>query len=234
MSKPHPSAARGEDEETGENSHVLGMDRSLSTPDGYHLRMLDDEVFEDLQARWSAAWDDERRAVAAEADRLRIAHLDLRSRIVALAADAAPVSIVTADGGTHRGSVYGVGADWLALVISGVETALVPLHAILAIDADEHALRRSVDVVPEDDLGARRTFGFLCRDLARRRSPVRLTDTSGRTMAGTIDRAGADHLDLAIHDRDTPRRSADLRAVRIVPLQVVAYLWVDLAAGAFL
>jgi len=67
------------------------------------------------------------------------------------------------------------------------------------------------------------------RDLARRRIPVTVQLRTGRALTGTIDRAGADHLDLALHESGTPRRAAAVRGLRLVPFDAVA--WVRLDAG---
>jgi len=56
--------------------------------------------------------------------------------------------------------------------------------------------------------------------------------TQGRVFAGTIDRAGADHLDIALHEPGAPRRAASVTGHRIVPFAGVA--WIRLDAGASL
>ena len=45
-----------------------------------------------------------------------------------------------------------------------------------------------------------------------------------RAVSGTIDRAGADHLDLALHDIDEPRRSASVRGYRLVPFAALSWV----------
>jgi hypothetical protein len=65
------------------------------------------------------------------------------------------------------------------------------------------------------------TFGFILRDLARRRVPVVLSTRGGDDVHGTIDRAAADHLDLAVHDPETARRADAVRGFRIIPFAAV-------------
>jgi hypothetical protein len=40
-------------------------------------------------------------------------------------------------------------------------------------------------------------------------------------VTGTIDRVGRDHLDLAMHERDVPRRDRNVTGTRIILLDQV-------------
>jgi hypothetical protein len=51
-------------------------------------------------------------------------------------------------------------------------------------------------------------------------------------LAGTIDRAAADHLDIALHEPGIPRRAGVVTGHRIVPFAAVA--WIRLDPGATL
>ena len=74
------------------------------------------------------------------------------------------------------------------------------------------------------------TLGFALRDLMRRRVGVTLRLAGGRSLAGTIDRAGADHLDLALHEPGAPRRAEEVSGYRLVPFEAI--VWVRLDGGA--
>ena len=78
-------------------------------------------------------------------------------------------------------------------------------------------LRSARPAPPRSPLADRLTFGFVLRDLVRRRAGVAVHLASGRLLTGTIDRAGADHLDLALHEPGAPRRSDAVAGYRLVP-----------------
>lgn len=197
-----------------------------------------DRFFEDLEDQLAAEWEAERAALDSEAERLRVSRLALRERLVGFAqADASPLSIELGDGSVLEASVSSVGADWMAVrplrAPGAVESAVIlPLHAVRAIGAAQGELLRSArPIEPESRLAQRVTFGFALRDLARRRAAVSVGVVSGRALSGTIDRVGADHLDLALHDPDSPRRSGAVTAFRILSFDAVAWVRVAAAIG---
>ena len=72
------------------------------------------------------------------------------------------------------------------------------------------------------------------RALAQARAGVRviLVDgVPGAALEGTIDRAGRDHLDLAMHPDDEFRRRRAVRATRTVPFSAIACVVSDAAAA---
>lgn len=115
------------------------------------------------------------------------------------------------DGQSLAGDVLELGADWVLLRRPGGDT-LLPLAAVVGVSG----LSRSA--VPGTGVEARLRITLVLRGLARDRSPVQLTVRGGGRLVGTIDRVGADHLDLALHDLDQPRRPGVVTAVRCVPL----------------
>ena len=56
----------------------------------------------------------------------------------------------------------------------------------------------------------------MLRDLCRRRTSVEL-DLLDESLAGTIDRVGRDHLDLAVHEPGSARRESAVSQYRLVP-----------------
>ena len=107
----------------------------------------------------------------------------------------------------------------------------MPLSAALTVGTTAEAVLSSVrEAAPGSVLAQRMTFGFVLRDVVRRRIPTTVHLTDGRALAGTIDRAGADHLDLALHEPGVPRRADNVTGFRLVPFAAVALVRLDAPA----
>lgn len=189
-----------------------------------------DRFFEDLEDQLDSEWEAERAALDTEAERLRLSRIPLRERIVALAAAHSSVVVDTAGGGSITGDVDRVGADWFALRANARRPAvsLVPLSAVQTLTASIDGVLSSVrEAAPGSALAQRMTFGFVLRDIVRRRITATVHLVDGRALAGTIDRAGADHLDIALHEPGTPRRADSVTGVRMVAFAAVAFVRID-------
>lgn len=189
-------------------------------------RVRFEDLFDDLESQLEAELGAERRDLEAEEERFRIGRLELRDRI---AAAPRTLDLALRAGGRLRLRRMALGRDWLnGIVLEGAPAesgAIVPLHAIVGVELDHDGAVASARAVREPgDLQARLSFGFALRDLARRRATVILEGST--PVAGTIDRVGRDHLDLAVHEPgERPRRSS-VRAWRLVPFS--AFDWVRL------
>lgn len=188
-----------------------------------------ERFFEDLEQQLDSEWEAERAALDTEAERLRLARLGLRARLQVLAAEGADVAADPGAGGAIHGRVAGVGADWVTIERDGLgDVALVPIGSLVTIAAGHADLLRSArPAVPASLSSERMSLGFVLRDLVRRRAPVTVHTRTGRSLDGTIDRAGADHLDLALHDAGEPRRSSAVTGLRMVPFAAVAWVRID-------
>ncbi|QKJ19981.1 hypothetical protein [Microbacterium hominis] len=188
-----------------------------------------DRFFDDLEDQLASEWEAERAALDTEAERLRLSRVTLRERLGALidrVGDGA-VTVSLIDGTVLECEVVGVGADWVALAESARPGAvLAPLGAVLGFGMPHADLLRSArpSTSPPSALAERVTFGFALRDLVRRRAEVAVMTTAGRLLAGTIDRAGADHLDLALHEAGAPRRAERITGHRMIPFAAVSFV----------
>ncbi|TWP35110.1 hypothetical protein [Leekyejoonella antrihumi] len=171
------------------------------------------ELFMDLEAQLVAAERQELDAQVAERTRIE------RSAVHWL--DRAAVSVgldlaVTTPGGPVRGRLEDLGKDWLLLDEPGRRGALVPTAAVTSVVG--------LAVRSDDDCGLGRRFGLgsALRAISRDRAPVVVHDIAGGLATGTIDRVGADHLELAEHPADAVRRGSAVTGRRIVPFAAIA------------
>lgn len=129
-----------------------------------------------------------------------------------------------ADGAVHAGLLQDVGPDWLLLRLGAVGELLVALSAVTLVDGLGAATGTPLSVVD-----GRFTLRLALRRIARDRAPVVLNvvgageATVGPTeIAGTIDRVGADFVELAQHATWEPRRAEAVRSRVLVPLGAIA------------
>ena len=185
-----------------------------------------DRLFEDLEGQLASEWEAERAVLDAESERLRIARLDLRSRLRMLCSVRADATLDVANGRRLPVTLKVLGADWIAVSSRSTgdgcpapSSMLLPLQAIRGIATDHGMLLASLDepAAADQPLRERMTLGFVLRDLARRRVPVRISTHPGDDVHGTIDRAAADHLDLAVHDPGEARLAGAVHGFRIIP-----------------
>lgn len=190
-----------------------------------------DELFADLEGQLATALDRESAGLDLEEERLRLARLSMRERLVALGSGArSGLAMQLRNGETLHLLVRSSGRDWLAGTIArspaSAETDLakqrsvvVPDWAIATIALDPAAVPESISVPGAEQLSetlaARLGLAFVLRELCRRRVLVEL-DTLVGQLIGTIDRVGRDHLDLAEHEPGVPRRASAVRRIRIV------------------
>ena len=127
-----------------------------------------------------------------------------------------------------------VGPDWLLLTEGQGRDCLVALGAVTAVEG------LTASTGPEmTGLALRLDLRRALRGLARDRSPVAVAVTGwsgasagslGRRLSvrsvsaeltGTIDRVGADFIEIAVHAAWEPRRAGTVRSVALVPLAAI-------------
>lgn len=174
------------------------------------------ELFDDLEGQYDAARAAELAGEVAERTRREVALLLLVDRL--RAAEGARLAVTVPGAGVLRGRLLDAGVDWLLLDEGGGREVLVPLRAVLGVTG-----AGSRSAAPDDGPVAKRLdLRWALRGLARSRAGVALGLVDGSVVAGTLDRVGADHLDLAEHGLGEARRAGAVRQVRLVPLTALA------------
>jgi hypothetical protein len=188
-----------------------------------------EHLFDDLEGQLAAEWESERAALDAESERLRISKVTLHERLRVMSAHDSRMVLELAGGERWDAVLRAIGADWVGVSAGGdPRLRIAPLSAIESLAVDHGTLLGSLAADPPDGgLRGRMTLGFVLRDLARRRVPVTVGRRSGDPLHGTIDRAGADHLDLALHDPHEARRVRSVRGFRSIPFTALGWVRVE-------
>lgn len=171
-----------------------------------------EDLFSDLEAQLAAAERAELAGEVADRTRRELARIRLVDRLHAV--PGRPVELLVRGAGRVAGRLADVAPEWLLVEERGSLPTLVPLGAVLSVAG---LGARAEDPVGAGAVVARLGLGVALRAVARDRAPVSLVLVDGSTLAGTVDRVGADHLDLAEHAPGELRRSRDVRGVRAVP-----------------
>ena len=174
------------------------------------------ELFADLEAQAVALESAERSGEVEERIRIESGALRLVDRL--RSAIGSPIRVSCQAGSAVHGTVCRSGSDWLLLDEGGGREALVPLRAVVELCG----LGRSAAVPgSESVVESRLTFRIALRGLVRDRSTVQVRVTDGRTMVGTLDRVGADFVELAEHPAGELRRAAEVCDVLLLPIQAI-------------
>jgi hypothetical protein len=178
-----------------------------------------ESLFEDLETQLNGELLRDRATEIQEMVRIERSQVGLADRLRAQYGNVLALDL--AGGLRLRGTLRHVGAGWLAMA-EGPAECVVPFAALRGIEGMD------AKAFPPDApaLGpARRRLGFgaALRALVRDRTRVALHGTDGLLLgAGTLDHAGADYLQLAVHARDEYRRPGAVRAVVAVPFTALA------------
>jgi hypothetical protein len=176
-----------------------------------------ERLFADLENELAAAEAAERDAEVAERTRTEVAKLRLVDRL--RVAGGGEVTITVRGGGDWCGTVVDTGPDWVLLGRGHRGDVLVSLDAVSAVTG-----LPPWSAVPgtEGRVAERFRIGAVLRGVARDRAAVHVVLRDGSAYRGTVDRVGADFLELAEHDPDEPRRRSAVRRVRLVPFSALA------------
>ena len=180
-------------------------------------------LFADLDAQWEAMETAELAAEVADRGRREIGFLRMADRLRPNVGHPLRVDIAgppTAEHGALTGRLIALGVDWLLVEDqSGAET-LIPAWSVLAVRG---LSGQSAHPGHEGRVGARLDLRYALRRVARDRSECRFVLTGGRVVTGTLDRVGADFIDVAEHAPGELRRPRAVEAATI-PLAAIAFL----------
>lgn len=174
-----------------------------------------DELFADMEAQLEAARFRDVELEAADLIRAEMAEALLQDRFAG--GIGRPAHAGLRGGAVVRGRVVGAGSGWVALDEAGLQM-LIPLESVLWVEGLD---RRRGSPESRSRLG----LGHAVRALASARAAVRILPVDGvpgGMFEGTIDRAGRDHLDLAMHPEDEFRRRRAVRSMRSIPYAAIA------------
>ncbi|RBY91796.1 hypothetical protein DQ244_10970 [Blastococcus sp. TBT05-19] len=175
------------------------------------------QLFADLQAQFEAAEDAEARAEWASRARAEMGAVRLADRLGGSVG--AHLTLTCRGAGRVSGVLAETGSDWLLLTDDRGRDQLVSVAAVRAVGG----LGR-LSAMPEEEgsVRARLDLRRALRGLARDRSAVQVVLDDGTALTGTVDRVGADYVELAEHAADEPRRSGAVRSVQAVVIGAVA------------
>lgn len=180
-----------------------------------------ERLFADLEAELEAAETAEHESEVADRTRSERARLRLVDRLRGSIGRSVAARVNGA--GQLTGEIRAVGVDWLLVRPADGADRLVRTSALLELTglAASSATRGS-----EGEIAARFSLALVLRGLARDRTVVTITLVDGSSRTGTIDVAGADHLELSERRHDEPgfadpsgsgpRRCVPLGAIAVV------------------
>lgn len=181
-----------------------------------HMRWTD--LFDDLEAQLAAQEAAQVQGEVAEHTRAVLGRVSLSERF--LADVGASVRLGLRGGLVVEGVLTDVASDWL--VLQEERTArprelLIVTASVLSVSGLSGRSDAGRPGRVQRSLDLRQALRALSRD----RALVRAHDLDGGLTLGTIDRVGADHLDLSRHPDDLPRRDRDVFSVVSIPYQAL-------------
>lgn len=176
-----------------------------------------EELFGDLAAQFDAAEAADVEAEVADRGRREVGVLHFADRVRPAVGQRLHVRVLGA--GNLDGRLASAGPDWLLMHDGAGRETVVVAAAVASIGG----LGAQSDVAARAGrVAARLTLTYVLRTITRDRSAVVLTLRDGSCLAGTLDRVGADFLEIAEHAPGEVRRRDAVLGVRTVPLTALA------------
>jgi hypothetical protein len=183
---------------------------------GMEVGMRWQQLFDDLQSQFEAEEAAAERAESASRARAEVGAVRLAERLAG--AHGFPVVLGLGPVGPVSGILADIGPDWVLLDDQGREQ----LVALAAVRTVAGLGRRTAPPEPDGAVRARLDLRRALRRLVRDRSAVQVVLDDGGLVTGTLDRVGADYVELAAHPVDSPRRSEAVQEVRAIVIGAIA------------
>ena len=176
-----------------------------------------EQLFADLQAQFEAEESAAEQAESGSRARSEIGALVLGDRL--RGAVGLPLVLGCGGAGAVAGTLVDVGTDWLLVEGDSGRQGLVATAAVRWVSG---LGRRTAAPEVVGSVRGRLDLRWALRGLARDRSAVQILLDDGGVLTGTLDRVGADYVDLAEHPADLPRRSEAVHGERAVVIGAIA------------
>lgn len=173
-----------------------------------------DALFADLESQFEAMQDGDLYGEVADRIRAEVGKITVLDRLRGAVDTVIRVELASAD--PVRGMLTRVGKDCVLIETERYEEWLIPAAALIAVHRLGPWAEPATGAV-EGKLG----LAHLLRGIARDRSPVTVFCSGSGPVTGTIDRVGADFIELAEHALDAPRRRTEVYNMRLVPTQAL-------------
>jgi hypothetical protein len=175
-----------------------------------------DELFDDLDAQAEALSLAERAAEIEDRTRFESGQLALVNRL--LPAIGSALALRCAGGVTITGRLHRVHPEWLLIAEDAGRESLVAAAAVTSVSGLD---RWSTPPGSQSIVDARLSLRHALRTIARDRSAVRMHLGDGGILDGTLDRIGADFVELAEHAVGELRRRGEVIAVLTIPVAAI-------------
>lgn len=173
-----------------------------------------DELFSDLESQLEQHEAAELSAEVSDRTRREVGALRLCDRLGP--SRGAQLTIALTGTAPVSGALTDVGADWLLLEEAGRKELLISSDAVLSV-----AGLSSATEVQTGEVWRRLDMRWALRGLARSRTAVEVLLRDGSSWYGTLDRVGADHVELAEHPAGEQRRRGAVRQVVLLPVAAI-------------
>ena len=173
-------------------------------------------LFGDLDGAFEAALRAELDAEVADRTRAEWIRIGLLDRLRAATGRQVTVSLDGA--GSLAATVLQVGAGWALLDAGGIE---VLINAVSIVSIAGLGATGAEPLLP-NSIESRLGLGYVLRGLSRDRTRVVATLRDGSTLTGTIDRVGADAVDIAQLRTNEPDPAGGAAVWRSVPFTAIA------------